>query len=87
MPLNGNPPTYAIFVNNCGVALAPWQLLNFMNHNAALTQNIKRTLNSLFGSHLKYIKSHGFPFHFVNERYITGIFRFAYGEKILAVNR
>jgi len=45
--------------------------------NAAVTQNIKSVTNSLFVSHLKNIKGHGFPFHFVNYGYVTRVCGFA----------
>ena len=61
--------------------------MNCFDHDAAITQNIKGTMNALFGPHLKYIKRHGFPFHFMDNRYITGIFCFTYGQKAFATNR
>ena len=48
------------------------------DNNATITQNIKRTMNTLFGPHLKYIESHCFPSHFVNDIYVTRIFCFTY---------
>lgn len=60
--------------------------MNCINNNATVTQNIKCTMNTLFGSHLKYIKGHCFPSHFVNKRYITRIFCFADCQKAFAIN-
>ncbi len=58
-----------------------------IDNNSAITQNIKCTLDTFFGSHLKYIKGHRFPLHFVDKIYITRILCFAYRQKALAINR
>lgn len=65
--------THSIFVYNSRATLAPWNFLNGINNNTAITQNIKGVTYRFLTSHFKNIKRHSFPFHFMNYVYVTRI--------------
>ena len=50
-PLNSNPSAYAILINDSGAAFTPWQLMDCVDNNPAVTQNVKCAPDTFFGSH------------------------------------
>ena len=61
--------------------------MNLLQHQPAVTQDIKRTPDALFGPHLKYVKGHCLPFHFVDKLYVAGILCLAYGQEAVPIDR
>ena len=61
--------------------------MDLLQHHTAVTQDINRTPDALFGSHLKYVKGHRLPSQFVDKLYVAGILCFAYGQEAIPVDR